>query len=297
LTINIMPKIAYQRDKRHDGVWGTMKQSIDGLDIWVERGGSGGPTLLLTHGAGCVAGVWDGLVEILEQHWPGSWVIPDLRGHGRSDHSPDYSVGALAADMAALLRDTDEVVICGHSMGGLIAMALATGMYGVNVTHAIAIGVKIGFTEEEFAGIMKRAQSPNRLFDTRDEAIERFLLVSGLTGMVAPDSDVAASGIVAEGSGFRLAADMAAARIANSAFTKELFRAAGAHTNVVLAAGSDDPMVPTPQLRALDPDAPILPGLGHNAHVEDPQAVWKLITDTIGHRTGMDHGRRQTSGQ
>jgi len=267
-----------------------MKQTIDGLDIWVERAGSGGPTLLLAHGAGCVGGVWDGLVGILEQHWPGSWVIPDLRGHGRSDHTADYSVGALAADMAVLLRDADEGVICGHSMGGLIAMALATGMYSVNVSHAIAIGVKMGFTDEEYAGIMKRSQSPNRLFDTRDEAIERFLLVSGLTGMVEPDSDLAASGITADGGGFRLAADMAAARIASSAFSEELFRAASAHTNVVLAAGANDLMVPTGKLHALAPEAVVLPGLGHNAHVEDPQAVWKLIAETICQTTGTDHG-------
>ena len=88
-----------------------MKQNINGLDLWVEQGGSdanggsGAPTLLLMHGAGCVAGVWDGLVDILENKWPGNWIVPDLRGHGRSDHADDYSVGHLAADMASLLRD------------------------------------------------------------------------------------------------------------------------------------------------------------------------------------------------
>lgn len=263
-----------------------MKQNINGLDLWVERGGSGAPTLLLLHGAGCVAGVWNGLVEILEKDWPGSWVIPELRGHGRSDHADDYSVGHLAADMAALLRDAGEVVICAHSMGGLVGMALATGMYGVNVSHAIAIGGKISFTEEELAQTLQRAESPNRWFDTRDEAIERFLLVSGLTRLVEPGSDVAASGVAEENGRFRLAADMAAARIAKSAFTEELYAAAGTHTHVVLAAGSNDPMVPIAQLFELEPRAVELSGLGHNAHVEDPQAVWKLITDTI----GMDHG-------
>ena len=53
---------------------------------------------------------------------------------------------------------------------------------------------------------------PNRLFDTRDDAIERFLLVSGLTGLVDPGSDVAASGVLEDSGGFRLAADMRGAR-------------------------------------------------------------------------------------
>ncbi len=269
-----------------------MKQNINGLDLWVEQGGSdadggsGAPTLLLMHGAGCVAGVWDGLVDILENKWPGNRIVPDLRGHGRSDHADDYSVGHLAADMASLLRDAGKVVICAHSMGGLIAMALATGMYGVDVKHAIAIGTKISFTDEELAQTLKRAEMPNRLFDTRDDAIERFLLVSGLTGLVDPGSDVAASGVVEDSGGFRLAADMRGALIAKSAYTEELYAAAGAHTHVVLAAGENDAMVPIPQLRELDPQGVELIGLGHNAHVEDPEAVWKLITNTI----GMDHG-------
>jgi hypothetical protein len=31
------------------------------------------------------------------------------------------------------------------------------------------------------------------------------------------------------------------------------------------------------QLRALVPDPVILPGLGHNAHVEKPAALWPLL--------------------
>ncbi|NQU69115.1 MAG: alpha/beta hydrolase [Rhodospirillales bacterium] len=263
-----------------------MKQTINALDIWVERGESGSPTLLLCHGAGCTGGVWDGLVEILEQHWPGGWVIPDLRGHGRSDHAADYSVGHHAADMASLLRDAGEVVVCGHSMGGLIALALASASYGVNVTHAISIGAKLSFTDEERAQMIKLSETPTRWFDTRDEAIDRFLRVSGLTGLVDPGSDVAATGIVAENGRFRLAADMATARVAISAFTGELYEAAKAHTKTMLAAGSNDTMVPIPNLRDLDPDAVELTGLGHNAHVEDPDAVWKLITGTIGKNHG-----------
>ena len=47
---------------------------------------------------------------------------------------------------------------------------------------------------------------------------------------------------------------------------------------VVLARGEHDPMVAHEHLAELAGDAVTLPGLGHNAHVEDPAAVLSLLT-------------------
>jgi pimeloyl-ACP methyl ester carboxylesterase len=271
-----------------------MKKAINGLDLWVERGGSGAPTLLLCHGAGGTGNVWAGLVEILARQWPGGWIIPDLRGHGRSDHAGNYSVGHHAADMASLVRDAGPVVICGHSMGGLVAIALATGWYGVDVTHVIAIGTRTGFSDQERDQAIERSKTPTRWFETRAQAVERFLLVSGLTGLVSPESDIAASGIVGEGGRFRLAADMRTAEVAKSAFTVEIHAAARSRAKVVLAAGTADQVATVAQLRTLDPLAVELTGLGHNAHVENPEAVWKLIADAV--ETVDDDGVRREPG-
>jgi esterase len=57
-------------------------------------------------------------------------VAPDLRGHGRSPHAASYSFSDMAEDVAALLHDLSGPAegrsdICGHSMGGKVAMALA----------------------------------------------------------------------------------------------------------------------------------------------------------------------------
>ena len=46
---------------------------------------------------------------------------------------------------------------------------------------------------------------------------------------------------------------------------------------MVLARGEHDRMVSHEELAALVPDALTLPGLGHNAHVEDPAAVRALV--------------------
>ena len=46
---------------------------------------------------------------------------------------------------------------------------------------------------------------------------------------------------------------------------------------VVLARGEHDQMVTSAQLARLVADPVDLPGLGHNAHVEDPAAVLRLM--------------------
>jgi len=46
---------------------------------------------------------------------------------------------------------------------------------------------------------------------------------------------------------------------------------------VLLARGEHDPMVTTAQLAELVADPVVLAGLGHNAHVERPEAVLSLL--------------------
>jgi pimeloyl-ACP methyl ester carboxylesterase len=52
---------------------------------------------------------------------------------------------------------------------------------------------------------------------------------------------------------------------------------AASRAAVTLARGERDEMVTDDQLRALARSASTLPGLGHNAHVEDPSAVLRLL--------------------
>lgn len=57
-----------------------------------------------------------------------SMVAVDLRGHGGSTcDDRDYAVGAMARDVAALVEalGLEGVLICGHSLGGMVAQELA----------------------------------------------------------------------------------------------------------------------------------------------------------------------------
>jgi pimeloyl-ACP methyl ester carboxylesterase len=246
-----------------------------GAGLWAADGGrdGGASTLVLLHGLSATGEVWGGLRGLLGGRWRGRWLIPDLRGHGRSSHAAAYSFGQHAADVAALLRPGERVVVVGHSMGGVVGLALASGWFGVEVAGVVGLGIKVSWTDAELARAAEGARRPVRWFERRDEAAERFLRVAGLEGLAAPDSDLVASGLAAGDQGWRLAADPATAGVGAPDMTGLL---AAARAPVRLARGESDGLVTLAELRRLDRDAVELTGLGHNAHVESPERVLEL---------------------
>ena len=88
--------------------------------------GTGGPPLLFLHGTGCDTSDWDGVISNLGSE--GRTLRLDFRGHGDSDvpHEP-FTVKDLATDVGQLMESLDlpPVVICGHSLGGMVAMEIA----------------------------------------------------------------------------------------------------------------------------------------------------------------------------
>jgi pimeloyl-ACP methyl ester carboxylesterase len=250
--------------------------------LWVEEGGSGAPTLLLLHGLGGNAAVWDNLRPIIDQRWRrGRWLAPDLLGHGRSPHAPPYSIGGHAAAVAALVEPGTKVVVLGHSMGGAVAMALASGWFGAEVAHVIAFGVKLVWQAEEIAKARALAQAPARRFATRAEAVERYLRVAGLGGLIDPEGAVAQSGVVTDGNEFRLAADPRISEVVGAPIDKII---AAMRAPLRLAAGARDAMVGLEQMRRFDPAAQLIDNAGHNPHVEMPERLWSMVEDALGKR-------------
>ena len=255
-------------------------------DLFVRRGGDDGPALLLLHGLGATGDVWDGLIALLPGRWPGSWIVPDLPGHGRSAPAPRnrYSIGGLAAAVATVLEPGAPLVALGHSLGGGVALALASGWYRVQPSATLSLGIKARWSVEELAKAAELADRPARAFATREEAGDRALKVAGLTGLVPPDAPFVDTAVVPSDGGWRLALDPAAFAVGAPAMEGLLAAARGA---VVLAAGEHDPMSPVEHLEALVPDPVVLKGLGHNAHVEDPAALLPII-DQLAASVGGD---------
>ncbi|WP_433392365.1 alpha/beta fold hydrolase [Micromonospora sp. KLBMP9576] len=230
--------------------------------------------LLLLHGMGATGDVWLPWAPLLERRWAGRWLAPDLAGHGCSPPLPRYSFPALAARIAAGLEAGDRLVVLGHSLGGVVGLALAARGGGLPVDAVVGIGIKAVWSPAELAKAADLAARPVTWFDSRDEAGRRYLRVAGLTGLLAPDHPAVLAGLRQVGDRWRLAMDPAAFGVGEPDLPALL---AATDVPVLLARGEHDPMVTDAQLHGLGVPVATLPGLGHNAHVEDPQAVLGLV--------------------
>lgn len=247
--------------------------------LHVRRGGAGERVLVLLHGMGANSSVWLRLIPLLARHWPGRWLAPDFRGHGGSLYEGPYGYGIHAADIAALLveEDATDVTLLGHSFGGLIGALIGTGMFGLRPRRVATIGVKIVWSEEERARARDIAARPARAFDTRAEAIERYLKVSGLYGLMDPQSPEAAIGVRERDGKYQVAMDMRV--VGNSGASVEMLLKQ-CTAPLRLAAGAHDPMVSWEEMRRIDPAAVTIEGAGHNAHWEAPERVWQFFAQS-----------------
>lgn len=254
------------------------------MRLHAEQGGEGDDLLLLLHGLGTTAAVWQPMLAIAATNWAGRWLAPDLRGHGASPPGASYAPGQLAADVADLLAerapDARSLTILGHSLGGVVALALASGWFGCSPDRVFGLGIKVPWTEDELARLADLATKPARTFATEHEAVGRYLKVSGLEGVVGPEAPSLARGIAPMGDGWRLAADPRANAVGAPPMASLI---AVARCPVHLARGEADALVTTDALRTFDPDAAVITGIGHNAMVEAPEQVWAWLTS---HRDG-----------
>ena len=84
-------------------------------------------TIVCLHGAGGQAEQWKYQIEYFSSHY--RVIVPDLRGHGRSDQPRSaYSLEEFLWDfthMLELLKVTQPFILMAHSFGGLIALTYA----------------------------------------------------------------------------------------------------------------------------------------------------------------------------
>ena len=233
----------------------------------MRQGGEGEPLLLLLHGLGATAEVWNGWVPLLADAWPGRWVAPDLPGHGRSGKLPAYTFEGLAAAVAPLV-EKNRTVVFGHSLGGVVGLALAP------VRAVVGLGIKVEWSADDLQRAGAVAERPPVWFATREEAAARYLRVSGLAGLLDAADPAVDMGLVERDGQWGLAMDAAAFGVGAPDMPGLL---AATDATVVLARGADDPMNTDDQLARLTATTITLPGLGHNAHVENPAACLELL--------------------
>lgn len=97
----------------------------NGAKIYYEEYGVGEP-LILIHGGTLTGRVnWEAYIPVFSLHF--RLIIPDSRGHGRTDNpSRELSYRLMADDMTAFCQALalEKPLICGYSDGGQIALKL-----------------------------------------------------------------------------------------------------------------------------------------------------------------------------
>ncbi|HEX7865008.1 MAG TPA: alpha/beta hydrolase [Variovorax sp.] len=246
--------------------------------MYMEQGGEGPDLLLMLHGMGATGAVWSPMCEDMRAdagtRWNGRWLAPDLPGHGRSGRLDSYAIGQCAASVGRAvlphIQPGGRLVVLGHSLGGVIGLALATGWFGVVPHRVFAAGMKVSWSDEELRRMETLALQPAKVFPTEEEAQERYLKVAGLTAIADATAPVAARGVAREGDGWRLAMDPRANAVGKPPLSELM---ALARCPVHLARGGNDAMVTLEQTRSLDPDARDLGPHGHNVMIEAPAQV------------------------
>jgi pimeloyl-ACP methyl ester carboxylesterase len=240
----------------------------------VHEGGSGEPLLVLLHGLGATSDVWDRWRPLLARRWPGRWLAPDLPGHGGSPRLPAYTFDGFAAAVAGIVPPDARIVVLGHSLGGVVGLAMASGRFPVRVQAVIGLGIKVVWTEEELDRAQAVARRPPAWFGSRDEAATRYLRVSGLAGLLDADDPAVNAGLRDHAGRWRLALDPGTFAVGAPDMAQLL---AQTQAPVTLARGEHDPMNTDQQLAQLGVPTVTLPALGHNAHVENPERSIALL--------------------
>lgn len=120
----------------------------DGARLFIEEAGPKSKKgIVFLHGSALRTDVWHYQLEGIGDH---RLVFFDLRGHGLSQPKGErrYNIATLIDDLLAVIEDSglDEVVLVGHSVGGMIALDLCSsrtdllgtaikGVVCVNTTH------------------------------------------------------------------------------------------------------------------------------------------------------------------
>jgi pimeloyl-ACP methyl ester carboxylesterase len=253
--------------------WRWQTAAMEG-GLRVHEGGNGDRLLVLLHGQGATGDVWDGWRPLLARRWPGRWLAPDLPGHGGSPPLAAYTFDGFAAAVAAIVPPGARLVVLGHSLGGVVALALASGRFGVPVQAVIGLGIKVVWIEEDLDRAQAAASRPPTWFASRDEAAARYLRVSGLAGLLPAGDPAVDAGLRAQDGRWRLAMDPGTFAVGAPDMTQLL---ALSQAPVTLARGEHDPMNTDEQLARLSAATLTLPGLGHNAHVQSPEQSIALL--------------------
>ncbi|MFX1283871.1 MAG: alpha/beta fold hydrolase [Promethearchaeota archaeon] len=154
--------------------------SVNDIEIYYEIHGEGQP-LVFIHGAFVSSTMWKPQIDFFIERFQA--VIYDIRGHGKTGPSSTkkYSIQLYADDLYNLLNklNIDRPIICGLSLGGMIAQVFAT-KYPENCSALILADTAATITLTRWDYIMRYLIGPKwlMLLTLRIMGVKRFIRFS-----------------------------------------------------------------------------------------------------------------------
>jgi len=250
-------------------------KSADGVSIAYRVAGSGQPALLFVHGWSCDQTYWDAQVpHFSQQH---KVVTIDLAGHGESGLNRNiWTAAAFGEDVVAVVKelDLDQVVLIGHSMGGLVIVEAEQRM------PERVVGLVGADTFSNIERIIPQEQTDQILASMRDNFAETIRNLVR-TSMFTPTSDPALID--------RIVANMSATPpeigvgVAEGMSKYDLARAfEEVKAPIYCICAERSPInVEAAKRHALSFKAMFMPGVGHFVMIEDHATFNRLLAEIV----------------
>jgi pimeloyl-ACP methyl ester carboxylesterase len=287
--------------------------TADGTALYVRESGAGPVTVVLAHGWTLDHTSWDRVVAALA----GVRVLRyDHRGHGGSAPAPDgtATVAQVADDLAELIADrvpAGPVVLVGHSMGGMAAMALAERhprLFAERIGAVALVATSCGGLADVTLGLprwlARRFLLVERRLNRRIARSRRPTLMTKpaaarpglrwlLFGRTARRADIAAT---AAQVGRCHPSSMAGFRTSINDHDRRVALAAFRHLPVTILAGGADRLTDVSHARAIAAELPnarlvVYPGAGHMLPYERATDLATHITTLAARAARVQPGR------
>lgn len=240
--------------------------------------GSGQP-LIIMHGVFGSSDNWQTLGKVFSEHF--KVYLLDLRNHGNSPHSDEFNYDVMVQDVVELMDDEHlhAAHILGHSMGGKVAMHLAT-KHPDRVNRLIVVDIAPKYYpphhEQIFAGFhsvdLANLESRKQADDQMAQVISNF----GVRQFILKNLDRKKDGRF----GWKLnlsAIENAIEKVGEGVEGSVSFSG----TSLFIAGGNSDYIINDDHelIRSHFPNSEVavVPGAGHWVHAERPQELGEMV--------------------
>jgi esterase len=155
-------------------------QLINNLNISFLDNEKNGAALICLHGHFGTASNF----AFIEKIFDGRVIIPDLRGHGLSEHAENYNIDEYLKDLEGLITflNVKTPTIIGHSLGGIIAMVYEAKHQNSQMLIIEDIGTEVNGSNEflnKFPGEFYSIYEVDKTFkDTLGRSLSTYFMES-----------------------------------------------------------------------------------------------------------------------